>query len=296
PLALLARIIAASTNPGDVVLDPFCGCGTAIDAAQELARDWIGIDNSYRAIEIMRDRMKARHGLDVAVEGAPTEVEGARALAEQHPNGRDQFEAWALSLIGAVPHGGPQKKGADQGADGVITFSGPGGSIERAIVSVKSGHVGAAQVQQLRGAMERHGGVMGLFVTLEEPTRPMLNEAASSGTYFSPVAKRDFPRVQILSVRDILEKDKRPQLPPTLLNHRETLWSDAEVPAKPKAKRKPRTMVPFPQSRPEPVASHPLAETLRRQAAARLEGPRGPRTSARGQRSLLPSREPADKD
>ena len=216
PVALLQRIIEASTQPGDLVLDPFCGCGTALDAAEGLGRRWIGIDITWHAIAVMKARMRVRYGIDAKIEGAPTEVDGARQLSLQKPNGRDQFEAWALTLVGAIPHGGPQKKGADQGADGVITFSGAAGALESAIVSVKSGHVQAADIQRLKGAMQRHGGSLGLFVTLEKPTGPMGQEAATAGLYHSDVSGREYERVQILTIRELLEERRKPDLPPLL--------------------------------------------------------------------------------
>ncbi len=291
PLSLLNRIIAASSNPGDIVLDPFCGCGTALDAANGLGRRWIGIDLTWYAIAVMKARLRARFGLDPQVDGAPTEIEGARQLSLQVPNGREQFEAWALSLVGAIPHGGPQRRGADQGADGVITFSGNGDALELAIVSVKSGHVQAGQVQQLRGAMERHGGTMGLFVTLEEPSGPMRQEAATAGQYHSEVTSKDYPRVQILTVRDLLEKGRKPDLPPLLTTvYRETFWSDDEVRAVRQEKRRRTSWHPAPRPSPAPVTFSPLADEFREKYARSVTDetseprpavPRSPHTSIR---------------
>jgi site-specific DNA-methyltransferase (adenine-specific) len=175
PVALLERIISASTNPGDIVLDPFCGCGTALVAAEKLGRRWIGIDVTYLSIAVMKARLKDSFGLSlVEVIGQPTEVEGARAmLVGTGLEGQYQFQWWALDLVGAQPQGGAQKKGADKGIDGIINFTGAGGKMESVIVSVKSGGVGAAMIQQLKGAMETHSAAMGLFITLDEPTGPM---------------------------------------------------------------------------------------------------------------------------
>ena len=278
PRALLERIIDAAAPPDGLVLDPFCGCGTAIDAAESRGRKWVGVDNSWHAIEIMQARMRARHGLKVPIEGAPTELEGARALALERPDGREQFEAWALSLVGAIPHGGPQKKGADRGADGVITFGGsraPG----RVIVSVKSGaRIDASDVRELRGAMERHQGTLGLFVTLEEPTRPMREEAASAGVYSSPVDDIDYPRVQIVTIRQLLEQGHRPALPPLVSDdYGATLWSEAEVPRVPKraGRRRPRaaTSAKPRQGKPKP---NPLVENLRTEYASAVGHDREP--------------------
>ena len=214
PLALLERIIEASSNPGDVVLDPFCGCGTALVAAQKLDRRWIGIDVTYLSIAVMKARLLDTLGLeDVEVVGQPTEVIGAKALAEDPRDGRYQFQWWALSLVGAQPVGGQKKKGADAGIDGVIGFTDAGGKRERVIVSVKSGGVNASMIRDLKGTLEREKAPLGLFITLEEPSRPMKQEAAEAGFWHSEVWNRDYPKIQILSIKDLLELDKKPDLP-----------------------------------------------------------------------------------
>ncbi len=218
PLALLERVIRSSSKPGDLVLDPFCGCGTAVVAAQKLGRRWIGIDVTYLAIAVMQARLRDSFGIVVPIEGSPTEVEGARKLAQQLPNGREQFELWALTLVGAMPVGGTQKKGADKGVDGVITFTGAGGKLESCIVSVKSGHVGRGQVAELKGDIGAQGAVMGLFVTLEEPTGPMRLEATEAGFYHSDLSGRDYPAVQIITIRELLEEDRKPNLPLLVLS------------------------------------------------------------------------------
>lgn len=214
PLALLERIIASSSSPGDIVLDPFCGCGTALVAAQKLGRRWLGIDITYLSIAVMRARLKDSFGLeDIEIIGQPTEVEGARRLA-QSPEGRYQFQWWALGLIDAKPVGGVEKKGADRGVDGVITFTDKNARLEKVLVSVKSGHMNAGMVQQLRGALEDEKAAIGVFVTLEEPTGPMKREAAVAGVYHSELWNRDYARLQILTVRELVEERKRPDLPP----------------------------------------------------------------------------------
>jgi len=216
PLPLLERVLAASSNPGDVVLDPFCGCGTALVAAQKLGRQWIGIDVTYLSIAVMRARLKDSFGLaDVAVVGQPTEVEGARAmLVGTGLEGQYQFQWWALDLIGAQPMGGAQKKGADRGIDGVINFStGPRGEVGRALVSVKSGGVNSSQVRDLKGVLDREKAEIGLFVTLEEPSAPMHLEATTAGVYHSDLSGRDYQRIQILTIRELLEEHRQPDLP-----------------------------------------------------------------------------------
>jgi len=217
PLALLERIVTASSNPGDVILDPFCGCGTAVVAAQKLERQWVGIDITYLSIAVMRARMKDSFGLDdVEVIGQPTEVEGARALA-QSPEGRYQFQWWALALVDAQPVGGTQKKGADQGIDGTITFTDKNNELERVLVSVKSGHVTSSMIRDLKGTLEREKAAIGIFLTLEEATEPMRVEAATAGAYHSELWNRDYQRIQILSIRELLEGAKKPSLPPFVL-------------------------------------------------------------------------------
>jgi DNA modification methylase len=216
PLSLLERVLAVSANPGDIVLDPFCGCGTALVAAQKLDRQWIGIDVTYLSIAVMKARLKDSFGLaDVEVIGQPIEVEGARAmLVGTGLEGQYQFQWWALDLIGAQPLGGIQKKGADRGIDGVISFStGPHGEMGRALVSVKSGSVNSSQVRDLKGVLEREKAEIGLFVTLEEPSSPMQLEATTAGVYQSALSGRDYPRIQIITIRELLEEHRRPDLP-----------------------------------------------------------------------------------
>jgi site-specific DNA-methyltransferase (adenine-specific) len=216
----LERIIAASSNPGDIVLDPFCGCGTALVAAQKLDRQWIGIDVTYLSIAVMKARLKDSFGLaDVEVIGQPTEVEGARAmLVGTGLEGQYQFQWWALDLIGAQPLGAGQKKGADRGIDGVISFStGPRGEMGRALVSVKSGSVNSSQIRDLKGVLDREKAEIGLFVTLEESSGPMQLEATTAGVYTSALSGRDYPRIQILTIRELLEEHRRPDLPVLVL-------------------------------------------------------------------------------
>jgi site-specific DNA-methyltransferase (adenine-specific) len=214
PLALLERIILSSSRPGDVVLDPFCGCGTAVVGAEKLGRKWIGIDVTYLSIAVMRARLKDVFDLDdVAVIGQPTEVEGARQLA-QSPAGRYQFQWWALGLVDAQPVGGVQKKGADRGIDGVITFSDERHALQTVVGSVKSGHVNSSMVRDLKGTLDREKAAMGLFVTLEESTREMTLEASTAGLYHSDLWNRDYPKLQILSIRELLS-GRHPELPPS---------------------------------------------------------------------------------
>lgn len=216
PVALLERVVAISSNPGDIVLDPFCGCGTALIAAHKLDRRWIGIDLTYLAIAVMRARLRDIFTLDgVKVIGQPTEVEGARQLA-QSPEGRYQFQWWALALVDAKPVGGVAKKGADRGVDGVITFTDRHGEMLSVLVSVKSGGVNSAMVRDLVGTLAREKAPIGLFVTLEDASKEMHLEADKAGSFHSEVWNRDYPRLQILSIANLL-KGKKPELPPFVL-------------------------------------------------------------------------------
>ena len=209
PEALLERIINASSNEGDVVLDPFCGCGTAIAAAERLKRNWIGIDITHLAITLIRHRLHDALGDDLRpyeVIGAPKDLGSAKALAvDSQYDGRYQFEWWALGLVDARP-AQDKKKGADSGVDGYINFfDDTSGKAKRIIVQVKSGHVNRGQIATLKGDMEREKAEIGLFVTLERPTGPMQQDAVSTGFYVPEhFPDHQFPRVQILTIEELL--------------------------------------------------------------------------------------------
>jgi len=208
PLALLERIIQASSNEGDIVLDPFCGCGTAIVAAQKLSRRWIGIDITHLAIALMRNRLKDSFDIEVEVIGEPVDLSGAKALAHQD---RYQFQWWALSLIKARPLG-EKKKGADKGIDGIIHFIDEvSGKPKRVLVQVKSGHVGVNAVRELKAVAANDA--IGVFITLEPPTTPMTAEALDAGYYHSPIWDKDYPKIQILTIEELLQ-GKTVDMPP----------------------------------------------------------------------------------
>jgi site-specific DNA-methyltransferase (adenine-specific) len=195
------------------VLDPFCGCGTALVAAQKLGRKWIGIDITYLSIAVMRARLRNSFGIEAPIIGAPTEVEGARALAEQGLTGRYQFQQWALTLVDAAPAGPSMpKKGADSGIDGKLTFTDVGGQLKTVIISVKSGGVSRPMVSDLAGVVQSQGAAMGLFITLEEPTKPMLQDAAAAGEFYSELSKRSYPKIQIMTIRELLD-GRKPEIP-----------------------------------------------------------------------------------
>ena len=209
PEALLERIINASSNEGDVVLDPFCGCGTAIAVAERLKRKWIGIDITHVAISLMKSRLRDTFNSDLSdydVIGVPQDVESARALAvESEHDGRYQFEYWALGLVDARP-ANKGRRGADSGIDGFLNFfDDNSGQAKRIIVQVKSGNVRRDMIATLTGDMSRENAEIGVFITLNRPTRPMIQEAASAGIY-TPEHYPDhrYPRVQILTIEDLL--------------------------------------------------------------------------------------------
>lgn len=218
PEALLERIIESSSNEGDVVLDPFCGCGTAISVAQRLNRRWIGIDVTHLAITLMKHRLHNAFGEEVRtsydVVGEPADLAGAKALAAEDPY---QFQWWALGLVNARPV--EQKKGADRGIDGRLFFHDEhaGGKTKQIIFSVKAGHATVAHLRDLRGVLDREKAAIGVLITMEDPTKPMRTEAAGAGFYESAWgagATTKHPRLQILTIEDLLG-GKTIDAPPT---------------------------------------------------------------------------------
>ncbi len=226
PLALLERIILTSSNEGDFVMDPFCGCGTAVHAAQKLNRRWIGIDITHLAISLIEKRMKkAFPYLEVVapkskkaaqvgpnafeVMGVPRDIDSARDLAERD---KHQFQLWACTLVGAQPYKSG-RKGSDKGIDGMIFPEVGKSKTEKIVVSVKGGeHVGAAMVRDLKGVVQREKAAIGLFVTLTPPTKEMTKEAAAAGMYESP-HHGAFPKLQILTIEGLLSGKERAQYP-----------------------------------------------------------------------------------
>jgi len=210
PLALLERIIQASSNSGDVVLDPFCGCGTAIVAAQKLDRKWIGIDITHLAVALQKYRLKQSFDLtdkkDYEVIGEPEDLSSAEQLAKDD---RYQFQWWALSLIQAKPVGGDAeskkgKKGKDRGIDGIISFIDDSSEKpKRVIVQVKSGNVGVKDIRDLIGTVEREKAAIGVFITLKNPSKDMKQEAGDAGYYESEYFNRKYPKIQILTIDEL---------------------------------------------------------------------------------------------
>jgi site-specific DNA-methyltransferase (adenine-specific) len=210
PEALLERIIEASSNEGDIVLDPFCGCGTAIVAAQRLNRKWIGIDITYLAIGLMEWRLKNMVPMPAyKVIGEPEDLASAVELANKD---KYQFQWWAVTRIGGQPYG-DKKKGADTGIDGYLYYMDEKDKIKKAIISVKSGkNTNVSMIRDLGHVIDREKSDIGVFILLEKPTRPMLEEAAMKGFYHSPLGK-DYPRIQILTIEEIFQ-GKSPDIPP----------------------------------------------------------------------------------
>ena len=221
PLALLERIISASSNEGDVVLDPFCGCGTAVHAAQKLGRKWIGIDITCLAIRLIESRLKKAFPesldprdpkrLDFQVVGTPKDLESAHDLARRD---KYQFQYWAVGLIDEAQPWQGKKKGADTGIDGVRYFRDlDRKEVHTMLLSVKGGeNVGPAMVKDLIATLARDKADIGLFITLAAPTKAMLTEAAAAGFYESPNGKK-YARLQLLTIAGLLDKTQRAEHP-----------------------------------------------------------------------------------
>lgn len=204
PLALLERIIQISSNKGDIVLDPFCGCGTTVAAAQKLKRNWIGIDITNLAIDLIERRLKSafpRNKFEII--GVPTDIDGATKLAVEKPY---EFQRWACLKINAHPN----KKGPDAGIDGFIYFKPNGPQWETAIVSVKGGKVQVAMIRELARVREKFGAEIAVFICLNKPTAPMIEEAMSNGFFECEYGK--FLRIQIITIEEIID-GKRPKIP-----------------------------------------------------------------------------------
>ncbi|WP_395695604.1 DNA methyltransferase [Nocardioides sp.] len=217
PLALMERIIKATTDAGDVVLDPFCGCGTTVDAAQNLGRQWVGIDVTYIAVDLIRKRLRHTYGDDIEstyeVLGIPRDRAGAFALFSHSPF---DFERWAVSLVNAQPN---EKQVGDRGIDGKARFllDGSGKNLGTILVSVKGGKsIGPQFVRDLLGTVETQKAEMGILITMAEPTRGIIDAVNHAGTYTHPANEQKFPKVQVITV-DRLLKGEKPNVPLTIL-------------------------------------------------------------------------------
>ena len=217
PEALLERIIKASSSPGDVVLDAYCGCGTTVAVADRLDRQWIGIDITYHSIGLILKRLAGNNDkppADIVVDGIPQDVESARALANRDDDRvRKEFEKWAVLTYTNNRAVINEKKGADKGIDGVVYFATGLGKTERMVIQVKSGGANRGTIATLKGDMQRERAELALLITLDEPTKPMISEAKSAGAYEHALMGRSYDRIRIVTVREMIEQDARIDLP-----------------------------------------------------------------------------------
>lgn len=214
PLSLLERIIKVSSNEANLILDPFCGCGTAIHAAQKLDRRWIGIDITHLAISLVEKRLRdAFPAITFEVLGTPKDLDSASDLAQRD---KYQFQWWACSLVNAQPYQG-KRKGADTGIDGLIYFQDDKTMPKKIIVSVKAGeNVSVPMIRDLGHVIEREKASIGLFITLAQPTGPMTKEAVTTGYYVSPMGP-SFPKIQILTIKGLLDGTEQARYPDMML-------------------------------------------------------------------------------
>jgi DNA modification methylase len=214
PEALLRRILETSSNEGDTVLDCYCGCGTAVSVAQELKRNWIGIDITYQSISLIIKRLGDTFGTkvneDIELDGIPKDMASATALAHKKDDHiRKEFEKWAILTYSNNQAVINEKKGADKGVDGIAYFGTAKNESERIIFQVKSGHVGFDTISKLHSDMEGADAKMAVLITLQEPTKPMRDKANSIGMYHHPLMDRDYKKIQIVTIKDMIENGKR---------------------------------------------------------------------------------------
>lgn len=221
PEALLERIIKASSNEGDIILDAYCGCGTTVAVAQRLNRQWIGIDITYQSISLILKRLEDNYGKDVVnqikLDGIPKDIKSAEALANRKDDRtRKEFEKWAVLTYSNNRAVINQKKGADRGIDGFAYFLEVGEGHRKVVLQVKSGNVSSRDIRDLYGTMTRESAAMGIFITLKEPTSEMVKEAKACGFYQHKVMGKSYPCIQIVTIREILEANKCLDIPLSL--------------------------------------------------------------------------------
>ena len=214
PEKLLERIIAASSNEGDIVLDAYCGCGTTVAVCQRLNRQWIGIDITYQSISLILKRLEDTFGKGVLeqikLNGIPKDIESALALANKKDDRtRKEFEKWAVLTYSNNRAIINQKKGSDKGIDGIAYFQGDKDEPEKIILQVKSGNVKSGDIRDLQGTMTLEQAAMGIFITLKEPTREMIKTAKTAGIYQTKYMSQSCDRIQIVTIREIIEENKR---------------------------------------------------------------------------------------
>ncbi|MGV0026415.1 DNA methyltransferase [Phormidesmis priestleyi] len=218
PEALLERIIQASSNEGDVILDAYCGCGTTVAVAQRLNRKWIGIDITYQSISLILKRLEDSGGtgavFNVKMTGIPRDMKSAEALANKSDDRtRKEFEKWAILTFSNNRAVINQKKGADKGIDGTAFFIESEGGHGRILFQVKSGNVKSGDIRDLIGTMTREKAALGIFLTLKKPTKDMLQEAKTCGLYHHKIMGQPYPKVAIVTVQDIIESGLRLNVP-----------------------------------------------------------------------------------
>ncbi|MDT3673020.1 DNA methyltransferase [Microcystis wesenbergii] len=214
PEALLERIIKASSNKGDVILDAYCGCGTTIAVAERLERNWIGIDINYQSISLMLKRLEDSFGKNVLdkieLNGIPKDLESAKALATKPDDRtRKEFEKWAVLTYSNNRAVINDKKGADKGVDAIAYFQGDKDNREKIIFQVKSGNVKSGDIRDLQGTMTLQGAALGIFITLKPPSKDMIQTAKSAGIYRSRYRSQSVDKIEIVTVQEILEQKKR---------------------------------------------------------------------------------------
>ena len=279
PEGLLERVIESSCPEGGRVLDPFCGCGTAVAVAERLNRRWTGIDITILATNLIKSRLVSAFGeeVDFSVVGEPTTLEDAEQLAKED---KHQFEAWALGLVGARTAN--KKKGADRGIDGRLLFQEkPGGKVRQVLISVKGGSIHPSDIRELHGVIDREDAEIGLFISMHEPTAAMRSEAASAGVYNSGgegvATWGQHARIQLLTVKDLLS-GKRIDMPP--------LTGSLSLPEAPRSER--RRPISEPLFRNLPTVPE-LREPHTPPELRELHGTRGKKLPSRKSRSKAPS-------
>lgn len=217
PESLLERIISASTKEGDLVLDAYCGCGTTVTVAQKLKRKWIGIDITYQSISVILKRLKEHYGQiaidNIELHGVPQDIESAIALANKKDDRvRKEFEKWAVLTYSDNKAIINEKKGADSGIDGIAFMLIGHDEHKQVLFSVKSGHLGVSMIRDFCHVVDRENAAMGIFISLEAPTKPMIQEALNMGKYINPLTNQSYPKIEMVTVEEIL-KNKRLNLP-----------------------------------------------------------------------------------
>jgi len=235
PKKLLDRIIRAGSQEGDVILDAYCGCGTTVAVAERLKRKWIGIDITYQSISLVLRRLQDEFGFEILesimLDGIPKDIESAKALSKKKDDRlRKEFEKWAILTYTNNRAIINDKKGADQGIDGVAYYMTGVDENAKAVFQVKSGHVSRKDIAQFNSDRQREGAELGFFITLQPPTKPMRLESNSVGMYKHQLMGRSYARIQIVTITEIIDENKRMDIPLSfeVLKKAKRLASDIE--------------------------------------------------------------------